>query len=69
MMINSLEKMTSIVDKNSSLDWDGWDVVERKANPTAWSKQDGIYINGKWYMQKKFALSTEGWEIPNKFVR
>jgi hypothetical protein len=35
MMINSLEKMTDIVEANKSLDWIGWDVVERKYSPTA----------------------------------
>lgn len=68
MIIKSLEKMTDIVESNRSLDWVGWDVVERKASPTAWSRQDGVFINGKWYTQKKFALSADGWEIPNKFV-
>lgn len=69
MLINSLEKMEDIVANNKSLSWDGWDVVHSYPNPTGWTKLDGAFINGKWYIQKKFALSTEGWEIPNKLVR
>jgi hypothetical protein len=69
MLVTSLEKMEEIVESDRSLSWRGWDVVHSVPNPTAWSKPDGAYIKGKWYIQKIFALSTDGWEIPNKFVR
>lgn len=69
MLINSLEKMEEIVGNNKTLSWDGWDVVQSFQSPVGWTKPDGAFINGKWYIQKKFALSTEGWEIPNKLVR
>lgn len=69
MLIKSLEEMERIVGSDKTLSWRGWDVVHSVPNPTAWSKPDGAYVKGKWYIQKIFALSTEGWEIPNKFVR
>jgi hypothetical protein len=69
MMINSLEKMESIVDNNDSLRWDGWDVLTTKKSPTAWMKPEGIYKNGSWYLQQRFIVSEKGWEIPDKFVR
>lgn len=69
MLIKSLEQMESIVSSNNELDWLGWDVVHNVYNPTAQTKKDGVRINGKWYIQKKFALSTVGWEIPDKFLR
>lgn len=69
MLVSSLETMEEIVESNRSLSWRGWDVVYLTPNPTAWSKPDGAFIKGKWYIQKIFALSTTGWEIPNKFMR
>jgi hypothetical protein len=61
--------MENIVENNNLLSWDGWDVVQLIPNPTGWSKPDGAYVNNRWYIQKKFALSTNGWEIPSKLVR
>lgn len=68
MLIKSLEQMEKIVSSNRSLSWRGWDVVHRTPNPTAWSKPDGAYYKGRWYIQKIFVVSTEGWEIPNKLM-
>ena len=69
MLINSLETMENIVKENSSLTWIGWDVAELKKNPAAYMQKDGAYIGGKWYTRKLYALSSDGWEIPTKFVR
>jgi len=68
MIINSLEKMEEIVRANKTLTSVGWYVVQNTFDPTGWRKPDGVRINNKWYTQKTFALSTDGWEIPNKFV-
>jgi hypothetical protein len=68
MVIKSLEQMEKIVESNKSLSWNGWDVVHLVPNPAAWSKPDGAYVKGRWHIQKIFALSTNGWEIPNKFM-
>ena len=69
MLIKSLEDMEKIVRNNRSLSWDGWTVVDSEASHGAWMKINGAFKNGRWYAQKKFELTTEGWEIPNKFVR
>ena len=37
MIINSLEKMETIVENNKSLSWDGWNVVELIKSPGALS--------------------------------
>lgn len=68
MLINSLEKMEEIVASNKALAWVGWDVVQNTFDPGARFKPTGVRINSKWYTQKKFALSTIGWEIPNNLV-
>jgi hypothetical protein len=69
MLIKSLEKMEEIVAQDRSLSWRGWDVIHLVPNPTAWSKPDGAFVKGRWYIRKIFELSAEGWEIPNKLVR
>lgn len=69
MLIKSLKKMEEIVANDKSLSWRGWDVVQRTPNPTAWSKPDGAFVRGRWYTQKIFEVTAEGWEIPNKLVR
>lgn len=69
MLIKSLDRMEAIVKNNRNLRWLGWDVFSLEKNNTAWTKSDGVFIDGRWYTQKKFELTTEGWEIPNKFVR
>jgi hypothetical protein len=66
--IRSLDQMESIVTKNKTLSWDGWTVVESVYNPTAWRNKNGAIIKGKWYTQKRFVPSRNGWDIPNKFV-
>lgn len=69
MLIKSLEKMENIVANNKSLSWVGWDVVYRSFSPTGWMDTSGVFIKGKWYSQKKFEVTPNGWEIPDRFVR
>jgi hypothetical protein len=68
MLINSLEKMEQIVSKNRSLSWDGWVVVELQPTKDGTVSKNGIRIKGRWYIQNRYDISTDGWEIPNKFV-
>lgn len=69
MIINSLEQMENIVSQNDSLSWDGWNVVELKQNKNAWSKVNGCFVNGSWYIKNTFSVEHDGWSIPNKYVR
>lgn len=69
MLINSLEKMESIVENNDSLSWNGWDVIESKVNSTGWMKEDGAFVNGKWYTQKRYNLNEDGWTLPIKLAK
>lgn len=69
LLIKSLKKMEAIVKNDKALSWKGWDVVHSVPNPGAWSKPDGAFVRGRWYTQKKFEVTSDGWEIPNKFVR
>lgn len=69
MKISSLDKMEIIVENNKSLEWIGWDVVELQKSPTGWMKPEGIFRNGEWFIQKRYNIESNGWDIPNKFVR
>lgn len=69
MLINSLEKMESIVENNKSLTWDGWTVVENSFKENGVMSEKGAYINGRWIVQKRYDATADGWEIPDKFVR
>jgi hypothetical protein len=68
MLVKSLEQMEKIVDSAEDLRWDGWDVVSIKPTDSGLMSKDAIQIDGKWYIQKRFILTTNGWEIPNKIV-
>lgn len=68
MLIKSLEEMEQIVEKNKSLIWDGWTVVSIQPANNAMMSKDGIKVNGKWCLQKRFEATANGWEIPDKLV-
>jgi hypothetical protein len=69
MNIKSLERMEAIVSSNKSLYWDGWTVINRWPAESARTSKDGVFIKGKWYLQKIFPVNKTGWDIPDKFVR
>lgn len=68
MQIKSLEKMESIVSKNKSLSWDGWTVLNSYQSEKGRTSPLGAFINNKWHIQNRFVPSSNGWEIPDKFV-
>lgn len=67
MIVKDLGLMQKIVDHHKDLDWDGWNVVERKLSPVSELSEDGIRINGKWYSQKVYKININGWDIPDKY--
>ena len=69
MNVTSLEEMEQIVSKNKALTWDGWTVIHLRQNDNAYSSKNGVYRNGQWYIQNRFDVTENGWELPNKFVR
>jgi hypothetical protein len=68
VLIKSLEKMESIVSKNKSLSWDGWNVVELVRSPSAVYKTNGARVNGVWYIKNIFSLDQDGWKVPSKYT-
>lgn len=67
MLVDNLNDMSSIVNKNKDLDWDGWDVVQYTVSVEAEFSNDGIFKNGVWYKKRIFALNENGWKIPDSF--
>jgi hypothetical protein len=68
MQIKSLKQMENIVENNKFLSWDGWTVISMEKTEKARTSAQGAYVNGSWYIKKRFEPVRNGWEIPNKFV-
>jgi hypothetical protein len=60
--------MEIIVSNNKDLVWDGWTVVSLKLIDSGLMSKNTVFINNRWYVQKRFELTEEGWDIPNKLV-
>lgn len=67
-IINSLEAMESIVKNHRQLSWDGWTVVETFPSEKGYYSKFGVYKNNKWHIKKEFIPSSQGWELPDKYV-
>jgi hypothetical protein len=68
MQIKSLDKMETIVKNNKTLVWDGWTVVNSYPSEKGITSSQGAFVDGKWHLQRRFVLSRDGWDIPDKFV-
>ena len=69
MLVSNLDQMESIVVNHPDLSWDGWDVILKRPNRNAEYDPKGVFINGQWYKKYIYPITTEGWYIPEKFVR
>jgi hypothetical protein len=69
MTISSLEKMEKIVEKVKYLYWDGWTVISSYPSKKASTSKYGAYLNGNWHMQRRFELTENGWDIPERFLK
>lgn len=65
MLVNNLDVMEQIVDRRPDLEWDGWDVVYYKKNPSAQFDKSGSFKNGTWYKKIVYPVTETGWSIPN----
>ena len=68
MIVKSLNQMETIVSKNQSLSWDGWNVVELIKSSNGMLKPEGAFVNVSWYIKNVFSVQRDGWKIPNKYV-
>lgn len=68
MLIRSLETMEDLVSKSKSLAWDGWTVVSLKPAVGKTNATNVVKIRNKWYVEQRFEVSEEGWNIPDKLL-
>jgi hypothetical protein len=66
--IKSLQEMEKIVSQNKSLYWDGWTVISSFPSDKGRTSKYGAYVKGKWHLQKRFVLTRDGWDIPDRFA-
>jgi len=64
MLVVSLDQMEKIVDSNSQLSWEGWDVVRHFGN-SSFTDKSACFKNGKWTKRTVYPLTEKGWDIPN----
>jgi hypothetical protein len=58
-----------VVEKNENLFWNGWDIVDWKADSLGEMSKDGMLKEGKWGIYKVYPLDKDGWDVPNKYAR
>ena len=69
MKISDLHKMESIVSNNSSLTWDGWNVVYLEKDQDASLKNNAAFINSTWHKKVVFENTGGVWDIPDSILR
>lgn len=69
MVINSLDQMESIVERDPYLAWDGWDVLWYKPFPAGFLKKDGAFYNGAWTRLTRITPTREGWVLPKPLLK
>jgi hypothetical protein len=56
----TLEQAEQLVDRNKTLRWDGWTIVQSVLSPIGWLKPNGEMRNGKWYLTTRWDLNPDG---------
>jgi hypothetical protein len=69
MVVASLDEMEKIVKRNRELMWDGWTVVHFYPSEKARTSKFGKRIKNRWCIHRRFEVTEQGWDIPQKLVR
>jgi hypothetical protein len=67
MIVNKLETMERIVQKNKNLIWDGWNIIDLKKSEIGRTSPNGIRFKNEWYLHRVYEVTKKGWDIPNKY--
>jgi len=61
--------MESLVNKNNSLIWQGWDILFIEEDSGAYMDKNGIFYNDKWH--KKIIIENKDgyWKIPRNVIK
>lgn len=64
------EKQADNLTRQKNIWWEGWDLMIWFPNPHGFTKPYGAFRNGRWGMQNRIPVNTEGkWEVPARYVR
>jgi hypothetical protein len=69
MFLRTCEEAEAVVARESSLEWDGWDILLIRKTPGALFNKDGIFINGAWHTHRRITPDERGWKLPKRFSR
>lgn len=69
MKIYNLEKMEEIVLGNSSLHWDGWNVVYLEKDDNSRMKKQAAFLDSQWHKKIVYENIDGSWEIPDNILR
>ena len=68
MQIKDLDLMEKIVKRyNKNLTWVGWDIADRRRTEAGRTAINGVRVDGQWYVQTIYPLTSIRWDIPNKY--
>ena len=62
------ETAHNLVDAHSNLFWDGWTIVDWKANKDGLYKKNGLFRNGSWGVTRRYTPGANGWKVPTRYV-
>ena len=68
MKIKDLKKAEEIVNNNTNLSWDGWDINYIYQDPSGYSKKEGIYKNNEWHIKEVYEYINNEWNIPDERI-
>ena len=68
MIVNSFDKMETIVKSNPNFEWDNWTVVVYTDDDGYYTK-NGVFKDNKWMTKYRFEMVDYGvWNIPDRFI-
>jgi hypothetical protein len=54
------DEIDTFVDNHPNMRFNGWDVEVLRMNPMAWSKPNGVIVDGKWYTKATVSPNSRG---------
>lgn len=61
--------MESLVSKNNSLRWQGWDILFLEEDSSAYMNKNAMFVDSKWHKATIIANKDGYWKIPGSVVR
>lgn len=70
MIISSLTEAEEFVrERPLNFQWEQWDIARLTQDDYAEYLPNGVFVNGQWYQKTIFPLTTDGWVIPDTYIR